>query len=234
MVELLVVDDIATEAAKRFILAAPHTVALAGGQTPRPVYQLLASLDYPWSATEIFFGDERCVPRTSPDSNFRMAQETLLSRVPAVVHAMPGETCDARSYEDTLARTFGPGTHRFDLVFLGLGSEGHTASLFPGSSALEERDRNVVAVHRPDHSRLTLTLPVLSAAKLALFLVSGTEKHDALQRLLRGDDIPAARVHAERVLIISDRAAAFNGSKAPANPNSLLGNTARNRNFRDP
>ena len=206
--ELIVAEDFAAECERRFLDASPRTLALSGGRTPRPVYERLATLDYPWSETKVFFGDERCVPPDHPDSNYRMAFEALLSRVPAEVYRMPGETCDASAYEADLRRAFGPGIPSFDLVFLGLGDDGHTASLFPGDRALEEQERLAVRVERPDHPRLTLTLPVLSAAKLAIFLVSGPGKRDALKRLLAGDTtIPAARVHAAQVLVIADAAA---------------------------
>ena len=156
----------------------------------------------------MFFGDERCVPPDHPDSNYRMAYEALLSHVQARVHRMPGETCDAAAYEEELTRVFGPGLPEFDLVLLGLGEDGHTASLFPGDPALDITDRRVVRVERPDHPRLTLTLPVLSAAKVVMFLVSGESKREALGRLLAGADIPAARVRARQVIVIADEAAA--------------------------
>jgi 6-phosphogluconolactonase len=207
--ELIVAEDIATECVRRFLDASPRTLALSGGRTPRPVYERLAALNYPWNETRIFFGDERCVPPDDPASNYRMAFEALLSRVPAEVHRMRGETCDASQYEEDLRRTFGPGVPSFDLALLGLGEDGHTASLFPGDPALQEHERLAVRVERPDHPRLTLTLPVLSAAKLVIFLVSGADKRDALTKLLAGDTtIPAARVHAARVLVIADAAAA--------------------------
>ncbi len=208
MPELIVAKEIAEEGSRQFLAAAPRTVALAGGQTPRPVYEKLATIKYAWSATDIYFGDERCVPLVDPDSNYRMAWDVLLAKVPASVYAMPGQSCDAELYEQTLERNFGPGLPHFDLVFLGLGADGHTASLFPGSPALAERARRVVRVSRPDHRRLTLTLPVLCAAKLAIFLVAGADKKDALRQLLHGEDIPAAQVRAGRVLIIADEEAA--------------------------
>jgi len=136
-----------------------------------------------------------------------MANEALLSKVPVSVHRMPGERCDAGEYETEMRDVFGA-TPVFDLVLLGLGADGHTASLFPNDSALEESERWVVAVPRPDHQRLTLTLVVLSAARTALFLVTGPTKREALRQLLAGEDIPAARVHASEVLIIADKAAA--------------------------
>ena len=139
-----------------------------------------------------------------------MANQVLLSKVPARVHRMPGETCLAGEYEHELEKTFGTDLPRFDLVFLGLGADGHTASLFPDDPAIHERTRRVVHVQRPDHARLTLTLPILSAARLVVFLVSGSDKRDALAWLLRSDDIPAARVRANRIVVIADPAAAPN------------------------
>lgn len=204
----MVAKDIAEAVAERFVALQPRTVALAGGVTPRRVYERLALCDFPWSETDIFFGDERCVPPDHPDSNFRMANEALLSKMPARVHPMAGESCDPQPYEEQLTRAFGPGLPEFDLVFLGLGEDGHTASLFPGDPALDETERRVVRVQRPEHARLTLTLPVLSAAKAAVFLVAGAGKRDSLRRLLEGSDIPAARVRAKRVLIVADEPAA--------------------------
>jgi 6-phosphogluconolactonase len=206
--ELLVTSDIAETAVGLFLRQRPRTLVLAGGRTPRAFYARLAREKYDWSKVDVFFSDERCVPPDHPDSNFRMARETLLSRVTARVHRMHGETCDAVGYEGELRLVFGKGLPSFDLVFLGMGADGHTASLFPGDPALEETQRLVAKVARPDHQRLTLTLPVLSASKLAVFLVSGAEKREALRRVLAGDDLPAARVAARRVVIIADAAAA--------------------------
>lgn len=207
--DLIVAQDFAAAAVERFLALRPRTVALAGGHTPRGFYERLAEHDdFPWERTEVFFGDKHCVPPDHPASNFRMTYEALLSKVPARVHRMPGETCDPWSYEEELARVFGPGLPRFDLVLLGLGPDGHTASLFPGDGALEERERLVVRVERPDYPRLTLTLPVLSAARVALFLAAGASKRAALRRLMDGDHIPATRVKAGQVIVIADEAAA--------------------------
>jgi 6-phosphogluconolactonase len=206
--ELVVAPDVAVAAAERFLALGPRFLALAGGSTPQRLYERLAVCDLPWSETEVFFGDERCVPPDHPDSNYRMAHEALLSRVQARVHRMLGETCDAPAYEEELTRVFGPGLPEFGLVLLGLGVDGHTASLFPGDPALDVTDRRVVRVERPDHPRLTLTLPVLSAARAAMFLVLGESKREPLRWLLTGVDIPAARVKARRVIIIADEAAA--------------------------
>lgn len=206
---LLVVDDLVSAGLGVFLGLGPRTIALAGGSTPRPLYEALARQPYPWQEVEVFFGDERCVPADHPDSNLRMAREALLDHVAAAVFPMPGETCDARSYEEALRERFGEEMPALDLVLLGLGEDGHTVSLFPGDPALEESGRWVARVEREDHTRLTLTLPVLSAARAAVFLVSGEQKRDALRRLLDGDrQVPAARVEAERVLVVADRAAA--------------------------
>jgi 6-phosphogluconolactonase len=205
--ELAVVDDIARAAAERFVALRPRSVALAGGSTPRLLYERLATCPFSWVDTDIFFGDERCVPPEHEASNFRMANEALLAKVPVRVHRMPGETCDAAAYEDELSKVFGAALPRFDLVLLGLGEDGHTASLFPGDPALDVTDRWVVRVERPDHARLTLTLPVLSAATVVMFLVSGESKRASLRELLAGADIPAGRVKADRVLIFADEAA---------------------------
>ncbi len=205
--KLIVADDVATVAAEHVVDRQPRTLALAGGSTPRALYEHLADCNLPWADMEIFFTDERCVPPDDRNSNFRMANEALLSKVAVNVHRMPGERCDAGEYETEMRNVLGA-TPVFDLVLLGLGADGHTASLFPGDVALEEDRRWVVAVRRPDHKRLTLTLAILSTARTAIFLVTGATKRDALRRLLAGEDIPAARVHAGEVLIIADKAAA--------------------------
>lgn len=205
--QLVVADDVAATAVDRFLELAPRTVALAGGTTPRSMYERLAMSSFDWRGCEVFFGDERCVPPNDGASNYAMAREALLAKVPARVHRMHGESCDVEGYEAELRSVFG-GFPRFDLVLLGLGEDGHTASLFPGDAALDERERWVVAVERPDYRRLTLTLPVLSAARTAMFLVTSGRKRPALRELLNGGDIPAARVEAERVIVVADEAAA--------------------------
>jgi 6-phosphogluconolactonase len=136
-----------------------------------------------------------------------MVDRALLSRLdfPPRVHRMPGETCDADAHEVELRRAFV--ALRLDVAVLGLGADGHTASLFPGEPVLQERVRWVARVTRPDHARITLTLPVLSSARLALFLVAGEEKRGAVAKLLEGEDIPAAGVRADRVLVVADPAA---------------------------
>jgi len=208
-VEREIATDIPKRAVELFLEADPRTVALAGGSTPRATYEALAQAPRSWAGTDVFFGDERCVDADDPDSNFRMATESLLRHVPdAKVHPMTG--CDPVGYAATLGTVFASTSSvpRFDLVFLGLGSDGHTASLFPGDAALDITDRWVAQVVRPDHERLTLTLPVLCAAKLVIFLVSGAAKVGPLRLLMDGGDIPAARVQAERVIVLADPAAA--------------------------
>jgi 6-phosphogluconolactonase len=186
------------------------TVALSGGSTPKHLYSLLASPDYKnqisWKNVQLFWGDERCVPPDHPESNFRMVQEALLSKVkiPAAnIHRMPGERQAqeaAAEYEKDLQRFFGlesGALPRFDLILLGIGEDGHTASLFPGSDALNETKHLVVApfVAKLSSYRLTLTLPVLNHAAEVWFLVTGASKADAVERILSGSsDLPAAKV----------------------------------------
>ena len=145
----------------------------------------------------MWWGDERLVPPDHPDSNERMAREALLDRVPIP----PEQIHPLRSADVALPE-------RFDLVLLGIGEDGHTASLFPGDPALDAT-APVVRVERPDHPRLTLTFPVLNAARAAAFLVAGAGKREILARVLAGDQaLPATRVHAEGTFVLADEAAA--------------------------
>jgi 6-phosphogluconolactonase len=208
------------------------TVALAGGTTPRPLYARLADpaaphrAAVPWGSVQVFFADERQVPPDHPESNMRMAHESLLKLVPIPeeqVHRIRGENPDperaAEEYEQILADLFRlePGQKpRFDLVLLGLGADGHTASLFPGGHALAETVRLAVAVPTagPGFDRVTLTLPVLNEAAAVMFVVSGTAKAGALRRVLGGDaSLPAARVRPRggSLLFLADRDAAAPG-----------------------
>jgi 6-phosphogluconolactonase len=206
---LIVANVFIETAVKEIVALQPRSLALAGGYTPRPVYERLALTDLPWADIDVFMGDERCVPPDDPASNYGMARAALLDRVPARVHPPPAPGCDAEAYERELTSVFGTAMPAFDLVILGLGADGHTASLFPGSPALAVRDRAVVRVEAPDHARLTLTLPALSAAKTALFLVEGAGKREALAKLIAGDaTIPATQVTAASIVIIADPAAA--------------------------
>jgi 6-phosphogluconolactonase len=174
------------------------SLVLSGGNTPRVLYTLLASEfrhQIPWARAHVFWGDERYVSPDDPESNYRMAKETLLDRVPCPagnVHPMPTDfpsaDAAARDYERTLRNYFGTDWPNFDLILLGLGEEGHTASLFPGSLALGERTRWVVAVETPADPprRLTLTLPALTRAASIYVLVAGSKKASALHHVLAG------------------------------------------------
>jgi 6-phosphogluconolactonase len=200
-------EQLATAAAERFVDCAnksrvglhPFSIALSGGNTPRGVYELLASDRYSkrveWQRIHLFFGDERCVPPEHPHSNYHMIYETLISKVPipaANVHRMMAELepkSAAGEYENELKEFFtGLPWPRFDLIFLGMGSDGHTASLFPGAAALEEDARWVVpAVKGPSQeNRITLTVPALSHAANTMFLVTGSDKADMLAEILEG------------------------------------------------
>ena len=203
-------EELAAAAAREFAAKAEGAieergrlvVVLAGGSTPKAMYEVLAR-DYAdrvdWSRVHVFFGDERTVPPDHDDSNYRMASETLLDHVPVgSVHRMQGELPPdeaAEAYEEEL-RTFFRTEElpRFDLILLGVGGDGHTASLFPETSALEIDDRLVVAnpVLKLDTTRITLTVPVINAAWAVLFLVAGEDKAGALDKILEGDADPRA------------------------------------------
>ena len=181
-------------------------IALSGGNTPRAVYLELAKRSLPWGKALITFGDERCVPPQDEQSNFKMANETLLK--PAAVPAssvlrMRGEIApsDAASeYQtqlDALAAERGEPIYQHDLILLGLGDDGHTASLFPGTAALEERNRLVVANYVPKFEswRLTFTFPLIFAARAVCFLVGANKDPKLIERIFSGDEsLPAARV----------------------------------------
>lgn len=188
-------------------------VALSGGSTPQRLYQLLAEPPYrdrfPWSRTHWFWGDERFVPPGDSHSNYHMAREALLSRAPIPagnIHPIPTEgvtsEAAASAYERELKAFYGaerldPARPLFNITLLGLGSDGHTASLFPGMPVLAERDRWVAVAGGPKSgARITLTYPALESSRHAAFLVTGEDKRAAFGRLRRGDDsIPAARLH---------------------------------------
>jgi 6-phosphogluconolactonase len=211
----------AEEAAKNIREKGSFSVALAGGSTPKALYELLAT-EYrdalEWEEIHAFFGDERIVPPDHEDSNYRMAQHALLSQVPVgSVRRMRGEL-DPREaaalYEQEL-RTFFGGTPRFDLVLLGIGEDGHTASLFPNTPALDVTDRFVVEnpVEKLGTVRLTLTVPAINAAKRIIFLTAGEGKAGALEEILEGEanphEYPAKLVRAEgETAWMVDRAAA--------------------------
>ncbi|WP_329741833.1 6-phosphogluconolactonase [Dyella sp. A6] len=182
------------------------SVALAGGGTPRPLYERLATSPYrdrlDWSRIHVFFGDERCVPPDTARSNYRMAHDALLSKAPlppANVHRMRGEDEPAQAalgYTQTLRSVFRREWPQLDLVLLGIGDNGHTASLFPGCACLREREQPVCAqyVESQQEWRLTMTLPVINAAAAVWLLADGDGKADVLARVLHGpyrpDELP--------------------------------------------
>jgi 6-phosphogluconolactonase len=178
------------------------TIALSGGSTPRNLYTLLATTartSFPWAQTFFFWSDERHVSPNDPESNYRMAEEALLSKIPVLasnVFRIPAENPDAAAaalaYEQTLRSFFSAKPEevpRFDLILLGMGPDGHAASLFPETEALQEKSRLVVAnwVEKLKTHRITFTLPVLNAALCVAFLVSGSEKAPVLREVLEGD-----------------------------------------------
>lgn len=208
-------DAVSLDAAYRFTALAAQaeaagrsfTVALAGGSTPKLLYSLLASAPcreaIHWDNIVFFFGDERCVPPDATDSNYRMAEDALFAHVPLPaenIHRMRGDLADheqaAREYEQEIQTFFAltPGElPRFDLILLGMGADGHCASLFPGKKSLHELERMVVAAEpglTPFVSRLTLTFPVLNNAAHVLFLIAGTDKALTLARVMQQDLTP--------------------------------------------
>jgi 6-phosphogluconolactonase len=216
MTAIRVVPDpaaLAETAARHFVEASQQaidargvfSVALSGGSTPRELHRRLASPplahQVDWSRVQIFFGDERCVPPSDPESNYHMAEETLLSQVPipaANVHRMRGELPPeeaAADYERQLKAFFGDEPPRLDLILLGMGDNGHTASLFPGLSAVHEEQRWVVAEHvsEVDMWRLTVTPVILNLGRQVLFLVAGAAKASMLQQVLEGPYAPDER-----------------------------------------
>lgn len=211
------------------------TIALSGGSTPRNLYTLIAanaSGSLPWSEMFFFFGDERHVPADSPESNFRMANESLLSKVPVPpgnIFPIPAENPDAsaaaQAYEKALRDFFATPAGeipRFDLILLGMGPDGHTASLFPESAALQEESRLVVAnwVEKLNTHRITFTLSLINAARLVVFLVSGIDKAPALHEVFEGKEpgekYPSKLVHPAngKLIWLVDRAAASELSAA--------------------
>ncbi|MBS1061895.1 6-phosphogluconolactonase [Gluconobacter wancherniae] len=204
----------------------PFRVALSGGSTPKRLFEILAKPSVakllPWDRIEIFYGDERHVPETHADSNHAVSNAVLISQVPipaANVHPMPTSATvaeDAISYQRTLQQAYGatilePGRPLFDLVMLGLGTDGHTASLFPGEPVLSEKDAwvSTAAPKTAPHERVTLTYPAIHSSALVVFLVTGASKVEMLRRLREGDpSIPSGSVTSEgRIIILADRAA---------------------------
>jgi 6-phosphogluconolactonase len=202
--EVRIVDDVTVAFADLVVDEAPESIALSGGGTAHHCYAQLATRDLDWRGISVFFGDERLVPVDDDESNEGMARRLLLDHVgPAVVHSMVGLGADRY---DALLRACPP----IELVHLGVGPDGHTASLFPGSPALDERDRYVLETGdgAHPHPRLTFTFPAIARAQLAVVTVAGEEKRDAWRRIVGGDDVPASRIDASRVVWLVDQPAA--------------------------
>jgi 6-phosphogluconolactonase len=232
-------EEAARAAAQHFVSLRPRAVALSGGSTPRLLYQLLAEPREPyrdqiaWDRTHFFFSDERHVPPDDPDSNYRMANEALLSRVPLRrenVHRIPAENPVAEKvaeeYETNLRKFLGDAIPHFDLILLGLGEDGHTASLFPHSPALRETERLVVApwVEKLSAYRITMTLPVLNNGGSVVFLVTGGSKAEILREVVRKkrkpDQYPAQAIRPTRgkLLWLVDKEAAAALPTTPQTP----------------
>ena len=194
--DIRVSDDPAQEAAELLAAASGH-VAITGGSTPKVAYERAAGMRDDWSGVDFWFTDERCVPPEHEHSNFGMADRALLSRAEgATVHRMRGELGPedgASAYENELGE-FGP--EALDLILLGVGPDAHICSLFPSDDALGERERLVVGVETPGMaplvSRITLTLPPVSASRQIFFLVTGEDKAEAVQRVFAGPPDPRA------------------------------------------
>jgi 6-phosphogluconolactonase len=255
--DVIVVPDagsLARVAAERMLArlsqnAGDLAVCLAGGSTPKPLYQLLTTPAYrdamPWQRIRWFWGDDRFVPRGDPRSNAAIARQLMLDRVPVPagnVFPVPtdadNEAEAARLYEIELKRYYGAerlvsGRPLFDVVLMGIGSDGHTASLFPGHAGIDEKTRWVLGVPEaglePFVPRVTLTLPTLGSTREMLFLVSGPDKREVLGKILAGADLPAARAYAEGDLVwlveraampeLSGQTAVVSHASLPSTPN---------------
>ncbi len=230
-------EEFAAQASAAIGTQGRFTVALSGGSTPKGMFSLLAAKyreRLPWDKMFFFWGDERHVPPDNPESNYRMAYEVVLSKVPVPagnVYRVPAEDPDAgraaEKYEQTLRQFFQPtaGAYpRFDLILLGMGPDGHTASLFPGTTALQEKSRWVVAtwVEKFKTDRITFTLPVINGANVVVFLVGGGDKAVTLREVLEGKQspelFPAKLIHPPngKLIWLVDRAAAGALSKLSA------------------
>jgi 6-phosphogluconolactonase len=234
--QIIVADDVtalAETAAQRLVNRVAQSgrsaVCLTGGSSPEGLYRLLAEAPWrgrvPWDRVHWFMGDDRFVPESDPLSNMGMARRLFLASVgapPGNIHPIPTDANypegAANIYEDELKKFYGadrldPARPLFDLVLMGLGPDGHTASLFPGSRALDEKQRWVVGVGKagmePFVPRVTLTFPALASTREMLFLVDGAAKRDILRRVFSGEDLPGGRAYAEGELVwLIDRAAA--------------------------
>ena len=217
------------------------TWALSGGRTPRKLYRLLATdhqESIPWEKVHLFWGDERCVPPTDAESNYALAQQALLRHVPLrseQIHRMPGELAPpqgAADYENHLQRFFATPLSSppvFDVMLLGMGTDGHTASLFPGAPALTERSRWVVdahAAHMQPAWRISLTLPLLAAAREVWFVVTGADKAPILREIFSDLSAAAAKYPAAQVLQAAPHARWFCDAAAAAELNGAAQATA--------
>jgi 6-phosphogluconolactonase len=207
--ELRVVEDVPAHFADLVVTNAPASIALSGGETAERCYEALAARPFDWSTVDVYFGDERFVPRDHPDSNEGMVRRALLDGArPRAIHPMyrPEPIEQAADTYDAIVREHPP----IEFTHLGLGTDGHTASLFPGSPALDVRDRFVVATDDDLHPqpRLTFTYPAIERCPLVVVTVTGAEKREPLQRLSDGEDLPAARLRAPRLLWLVEEAAA--------------------------
>ena len=214
-------EELARGAAEYFVARRPETVALSGGSTPKLMFQILADEfreQVAWSRIHFFWSDERHVPPDDPESNYRMANEALLSHVPAnKVHRIRGEEPSAAKaasdYERTIVEVTGQSLPRLDLIFLGLGTDGHTASIFPGSEVLHETKRLVAApyVEKFKSYRITMTLPLLNNAASVVFLVSGAENAEIVNAVIEGENKYPAQavmpVHGELIWMLDKDAA---------------------------
>jgi len=208
--EVRVVQDVPAGFAGIVRQVRPSSLAVSGGSTARAAYAALAGFaDLDWTGVDVLIGDERWVPVGSPDSNEGMARSVLLDGTGARVHSARGAGADieaaAAAYDQVVA-----GFPTIDLIHLGVGADGHTASLFPGSPSLDVTDRLVVATagdHHP-HPRLTFTYPAIARGRLVVLTLAGEEKRDVFQRIRAGEELPAARVRAEEVVWLVDPAAA--------------------------
>jgi 6-phosphogluconolactonase len=224
MTETLVLEDPAGECAGRLAAAAGDGahIALTGGSTPKVAYERAAAMDTDWSGATLWFGDERCVPPDDEKSNYGMAKAALLDGIaggaPAVkrMRGEQGPSAGADDYERELRETLGEAIPRLDLVLLGLGPDGHVASLFPGQPSLQVGDRPVVGVPEagmePYVPRISLTLPAINAARQVVFLVTGESKAEAIERACGepSEDTPGSlvRPHSGELILLLDRAAA--------------------------
>lgn len=216
--ELRVVDDVhsafadlVSEQLAHWVGDRAFSLVLSGGATARTCYETLATRELDWDRVECLVGDERCVAPDDDDANQKLIREALLERVSPSPAFYPMDCESPEDYQELVAAR-----PWLDLVHLGLGPDGHTASLFPSSAALDapaERlvERNVDPSGRNPYLRLTLTLSGIARARLAVFTVAGADKHEAMAGVMRGDDLPASRVRAGAVLWLCDREAVGSG-----------------------